>query len=73
MLSWLSLAWMSGEGAVGLFAGIAAGSIALVGWALSSAVAPDGVSCDLTAGTACPGARAYGARTGRGLGRRMRD
>ncbi len=32
MLSWLSLAWMSGEGAVGLFAGIAAGSIALVGW-----------------------------------------
>jgi divalent metal cation (Fe/Co/Zn/Cd) transporter len=38
LLSWLSLAWMTAEGAVGLAAGIAAGSIALVGFGLSSAV-----------------------------------
>jgi divalent metal cation (Fe/Co/Zn/Cd) transporter len=37
-LSWVSLAWMSVEGAAGLAAGIAAGSIALTGWALSSVV-----------------------------------
>jgi divalent metal cation (Fe/Co/Zn/Cd) transporter len=37
-LAWASLAWMSVEGAVGLAAGLAAGSIALVGWALSSGV-----------------------------------
>lgn len=37
-LSWVSLVWMSVEGAVGMVAGVAAGSIALVGWALSSAV-----------------------------------
>jgi divalent metal cation (Fe/Co/Zn/Cd) transporter len=33
-----SLAWMTVEGAVGLAAGLSAGSIALTGWALSSAV-----------------------------------
>ena len=38
LLSWLSLVWMTAEGAVGLFAGIRAGSVALVGWALSSVV-----------------------------------
>jgi divalent metal cation (Fe/Co/Zn/Cd) transporter len=38
LLSWLSLAWMTAEGVVGLAAGIAAGSIALVGFGLSSAV-----------------------------------
>jgi divalent metal cation (Fe/Co/Zn/Cd) transporter len=38
LLSWLSLGWMTAEGAVGLVAGIAAGSIALVGFGLSSAV-----------------------------------
>jgi divalent metal cation (Fe/Co/Zn/Cd) transporter len=38
LLSWASLFWMSIEGAAGLFAGISAGSIALVGWALSSVV-----------------------------------
>lgn len=37
-LSWLSLGWMTVEGVVGLAAGIAAGSIALIGWALGSAV-----------------------------------
>jgi divalent metal cation (Fe/Co/Zn/Cd) transporter len=37
-LSWFSLVWMTVEGGVGLAAGIAAGSIALIGWALSSAV-----------------------------------
>ena len=38
LLAWASLAWMTVEGAVGLGAGISAGSIALIGWALSSAV-----------------------------------
>lgn len=37
-LAWASLFWMTVEGGVGLLAGITAGSIALVGWALSSAV-----------------------------------
>lgn len=37
-LSWLSLVWMSVEGVVGLAAGIAAGSVGLLGWALSSVV-----------------------------------
>ena len=37
-LSWASLAWMSVEGAVGLYAGARASSVSLVGWALSSVV-----------------------------------
>jgi divalent metal cation (Fe/Co/Zn/Cd) transporter len=37
-LAWASLAWMCAEGAVGLWQGLAAGSIALTGWALGSAV-----------------------------------
>jgi hypothetical protein len=37
-LAWASLAWMAAEGAVGLVAGLAAGSIALVGWALGSGI-----------------------------------
>src|SRR3954447_18587621 len=37
-LAWLSLAWMTVEGAVGIAAGIAAGSIALVGFGLDSAI-----------------------------------
>src|SRR5213594_1341119 len=37
-LAWASLGWMTIEGAVGLVAGFAAGSIALMGWALSSGV-----------------------------------
>jgi divalent metal cation (Fe/Co/Zn/Cd) transporter len=38
LLSWLSLAWMTAEGALGIFAGVVAGSIALVGWGLGSAI-----------------------------------
>jgi divalent metal cation (Fe/Co/Zn/Cd) transporter len=38
MLSWVSLGWMTVEGAVGLAAGITAASVALIGWALSSVV-----------------------------------
>jgi len=37
-LAWASLAWMTAEGAIGLIAGITAGSIALTGWALGSVV-----------------------------------
>ncbi|MEA2135862.1 MAG: hypothetical protein QOC68_3771 [Solirubrobacteraceae bacterium] len=38
LLSWLSLAWMTAEGAIGVFAGAVAGSIALVGWGLGSVI-----------------------------------
>ncbi|WP_332602722.1 hypothetical protein [Arthrobacter sp. S2(2024)] len=38
LLSWFSLAWMVLEGALGLLAGGTAGSVSLIGWALSSAV-----------------------------------
>jgi len=38
LLSWLSLAWMSAEGALGVLAGVSAGSVALVGWGLGSAI-----------------------------------
>jgi divalent metal cation (Fe/Co/Zn/Cd) transporter len=37
-LAWASLAWMIIEGAIGLVAGISAGSIALIGWALGSGI-----------------------------------
>ncbi len=37
-LSWLSLAWMAAEGAIGIAAGIAAGSIALLGFGIDSAI-----------------------------------
>jgi divalent metal cation (Fe/Co/Zn/Cd) transporter len=37
-LAWASLLWMCVEGALGLWQGLAAGSIALTGWALGSAV-----------------------------------
>jgi hypothetical protein len=37
-LAWASLVWMTAEGVVGLIAGFAAGSIALVGWALGSSI-----------------------------------
>jgi divalent metal cation (Fe/Co/Zn/Cd) transporter len=37
-LAWMSLVWMCAEGALGLWQGFAVGSIALVGWALGSAV-----------------------------------
>jgi divalent metal cation (Fe/Co/Zn/Cd) transporter len=38
LLSWLSLAWMTVEGAVAIAAGIVAGSIALIGFGLDSAI-----------------------------------
>jgi divalent metal cation (Fe/Co/Zn/Cd) transporter len=38
LLSWLSLGWMTIEGAVAIAAGVAAGSIALVGFGLDSAI-----------------------------------
>ena len=37
-LAWASLAWMCTEGAIGLWQGLSAGSVALTGWALGSAV-----------------------------------
>jgi len=38
LLSWLSLAWMTVEGAVAITAGAAASSIALIGFGLDSAI-----------------------------------
>jgi len=38
LLSWLSLAWMTVEGAVAILAGVIASSIALVGFGLDSAI-----------------------------------
>jgi divalent metal cation (Fe/Co/Zn/Cd) transporter len=38
LLSWLSLAWMGAEGAIALTAGILAGSIALIGFGIDSAI-----------------------------------
>jgi divalent metal cation (Fe/Co/Zn/Cd) transporter len=38
LLSWLSLAWMTVEGGVAIAAGLAAGSVALVGFGLDSAI-----------------------------------
>ena len=38
VLSWISLAWMGAEGAVAMFAGVLAGSIALIGFGIDSAV-----------------------------------
>ena len=37
-LAWASLVWMCAEGGIGLWQGLTAGSIALTGWALGSAV-----------------------------------
>ena len=37
-LSWLSLVWMGLEGGIALFAGIAAGSIALIGFGIDSTI-----------------------------------
>jgi len=38
LLSWLSLVWMSGEGVLGLVAGLRSGSLSLLGWALGSVI-----------------------------------
>ena len=37
-LAWASLVWMALEGAIGLYAGLSAASIALIAWALGSAI-----------------------------------
>ena len=38
LISWLSLGWMTAEGAIGVTAGIMANSIALIGYGLDSAI-----------------------------------
>ena len=38
LLSWLSLAWMGAEGTIAIVAGVLAGSIALVGFGIDSAI-----------------------------------
>jgi divalent metal cation (Fe/Co/Zn/Cd) transporter len=38
MLSWLTVAWLAVDGAVGMAAGIAADSVALIGWGLDCAI-----------------------------------
>jgi divalent metal cation (Fe/Co/Zn/Cd) transporter len=38
LLSWISLAWMTAEGAIAITAGVLAGSIALVGFGIDSAI-----------------------------------
>lgn len=38
LLSWISLAWMSAEGAIAITAGVLAGSIALIGFGIDSAI-----------------------------------
>ncbi len=38
IFAWVSLAWMAAEGGFGLFAGIEAGSVALISWALGSVI-----------------------------------
>jgi divalent metal cation (Fe/Co/Zn/Cd) transporter len=38
LLSWLSLAWMGAEGAIAIIAGVLAGSIALIGFGIDSAI-----------------------------------
>jgi len=38
LLSWVSLAWMTVEGTLGVLAGAMASSVALVGWGLGSAI-----------------------------------
>jgi divalent metal cation (Fe/Co/Zn/Cd) transporter len=38
LLSWLSVAWMGAEGALAIAAGILAGSIALIGFGIDSAI-----------------------------------
>src|SRR5438552_15574276 len=38
LISWLSLGWMTAEGAIGVTAGIIANSIALIGYGLDSTI-----------------------------------
>jgi divalent metal cation (Fe/Co/Zn/Cd) transporter len=44
LISWLSLAWMTAEGVIGVTAGIVANSIALIGYGLDSTIAGIGSS-----------------------------
>ena len=38
LISWLSLAYMTVEAVVGIYAGVAANSIALIGWGIDSTI-----------------------------------
>ena len=38
LISWLSLVWMTAEAAIGVLAGVAANSIALIGWGIDSTI-----------------------------------
>ena len=38
LISWLSLIWMTTEAVIGVFAGVAANSIALIGWGIDSTI-----------------------------------
>jgi divalent metal cation (Fe/Co/Zn/Cd) transporter len=38
LISWLSLVWMLAEAVIGVFAGVAANSIALIGWGIDSTI-----------------------------------
>jgi divalent metal cation (Fe/Co/Zn/Cd) transporter len=38
LISWLSLGWMTAEAVIGVLAGLAAGSIALIGWGIDSTI-----------------------------------
>lgn len=38
LISWLSLVWMTAEAVIGVLAGLAAGSIALIGWGIDSTI-----------------------------------
>lgn len=38
LLAWSSLAWMTAEGVIAIVAGVAAGSIALIGFGIDSAI-----------------------------------
>jgi divalent metal cation (Fe/Co/Zn/Cd) transporter len=38
LISWLSLAWMLVEAVIGVFAGVAANSVALIGWGIDSMI-----------------------------------
>ncbi len=58
-LAWASLFWMTVEGAVGLAAGLTAGSIALVGWGPPKFM--------FTLARRCREKSERGRRTGRGI------
>ena len=65
LLSWLTLVWMGIEGVVGLVAGIAANSIALIGYGLDSSIGAVGSLVAIW--------RFTGTRLGRGRAARPED